>query len=396
MSADALYLHIPFCTSKCPYCDFVSFATRRDDPLMEVYARALALQIDEAAEAGLLETPATAYIGGGTPSYAGEGIVGLASRTASSGSLSELTVEANPESLTFDLSLMLRESGVSRLSIGVQSLNDAELSALGRAHDARTALSALNRAVELGFDVSADLMCAIPLQTPSSWLDTLEGVLAAGVSHVSVYPLMIEEGTVFARAVAAGERAVPDDGDEALRMEEAEALLSSRGFARYEVASYAKKGHACLHNQAYWTGISYLGLGTGAASMFGREDFPVLARVFPQLGKPPADAARIRLSCTTDRAYLAAHPALSEQSLAAEYLDTRESLAEDLMLGARMARGLSPELVSRARDVMGAELDGCLSGLIADGYLTGSLAPTRRGWLLGNELYGRLWGLAGV
>lgn len=394
MSAHALYLHVPFCKSKCPYCDFVSFATRRDDPLMEAYINSLAFQIGEAAEAGLLEAPATAYIGGGTPSYAGESIVGLASRTASLGSLSELTLEANPESLTFDLSMMLRESGVSRLSIGVQSLDDAELSALGRAHDAKTARQALNRAVELGFDVSADLMCAIPLQTSSSWLDTLEGVLATGVSHVSVYPLMIEEGTAFACAVEAGEQVVPDDGDEALRMEEAEAVLSSYGFARYEVASYAKEGHNCLHNRAYWTGISYLGLGTGAASMFGREDFPALACAFPQLGMPPADTTRIRLSCTTDRTYLAAHPALSEQSFEVEYLSLRESLAEDLMLGTRMSCGISPTLLSRARDVMGVQLDDCLSGLIADGYLVESLAPTRRGWLLGNELYGRLWELS--
>lgn len=394
MSAKTLYLHIPFCKSKCFYCDFVSFATRRDDPLMEAYAGALAFQIDEAAETGLIEAPIAAYIGGGTPSHLGEGIVGLAERAASFGSLSELTVEANPESLTFDLSLRLKESGVSRLSIGVQSLDDAELAALGRTHDAKTALQALNCIIELGFDVSADLMCAIPLQTSSSWQGTLEGVLGTGVSHVSVYPLMIEEGTAFARAVAAGKQAVPDDGDEALRMEEADALLSSRGFARYEVASYAKEGRACLHNQAYWTGTSYLGLGTGAASMFGCEEFPVLARSFPQLGKPPADAARIRLSCTTDRAYLAAHPALSEQSFDVEYLSLRESLAEDLMLGARMSCGISPALVSRARDVMGAELGDCLSSLIADGYLAESLAPTRRGWLLGNELYGRLWELS--
>lgn len=394
MSTHSLYLHIPFCKRKCAYCDFTSFATLREDPLIMSYCLSLEKQLDEAAEIGLLDSVSTAYIGGGTPTHAGNSAVKLARHVADSCSLSEFTVEANPESATLNLLSKLKDARVSRISLGVQSLNDAELAALGRVHDANTARAALDHAADLGFSVSTDLMCAIPLQTAASWLETLEGVLEAGVSHVSVYPLMIEEGTPFSAAVEAGEMAVPDDSCEADRMLEAEELLCSRGFVRYEVASYALPGSACLHNQTYWTGVPYLGLGTGASSMYNREDFNMLFQAFPQLGKPPAHAARIRLTCTTDHRQLVAHPALSDQSFEVECLTPREALAEDLMLGARMGCGPSLELVSRARDVMGAELDDCLASLIHDGFLTEALAPTRKGWLLGNELYGRLWALA--
>ena len=394
MSVQALYLHIPFCKRKCAYCDFTSYATQREDPLIKAYCQALEQQLHEAHQLGLLEGARTAYIGGGTPTHVGESVVGLAACVASSAALDEFTMEANPESASLTLLSKLRDVGVSRISMGIQSLNDAELAALGRIHNAQTAIEALNMAFELGFYVSADLMCAIPLQTSTSWAATLSGVLDAGVHHVSVYPLMIEEGTAFARAVEAGELEIPDDGDEADRMEEAEAILSAQGFSRYEVASYAQLGFACLHNQAYWTGASYLGLGTGASSMFNVADNPDLLRAFPQIGDIPAGTARIRLTCTTDRHRLSAHHALAEQTFDVEFLTLRESLAEDLMLGARMSCGPTQELVSRARDVMGSELDDCLASLIDDGFMTGSLAPTRKGWLLGNELYGRLWSLA--
>ena len=394
MSTRALYLHIPFCKRKCSYCDFTSFATMRGDLLMDAYALALEEQLREAGETGLLEGVETAYMGGGTPTHAGAASVRLAGIVATMCKPREFTVEANPESATLNLLSKFKDAGVTRLSLGVQSLDYGELVALGRIHDAHCAVDALKCAAELGFSVSADLMCAIPLQTTRSWEETLGGVVSAGVSHVSVYPLMIEEGTPFYRAVEAGEMDIPDDSCEADRMVEAEAFLTARGFERYEVASYAKPGCACSHNRAYWNGSSYLGLGTGAASMFNYEDFDVVFRAFPQLDVPCEDIARIRMTCTTDRRALAAHPALSDQDLEVEHLTLREALAEDLMLGARMSCGLSQDLVCRSREVMGTALDDTLASLIADGFLTGDLVPTQKGWLLGNELYGRLWALA--
>ena len=394
MTARALYLHVPFCVRKCAYCDFASFETPREDPLMDAYAAGLERLVVESLEAGILGTGGTAYVGGGTPTLLADALPDLIATVKRYCDPYELTSEANPDSLTFDMSLKLRESGATRVSVGVQSVHDDELSVLGRIHDGIRALETLGQAVSAGLDVSADLMCAIPLQTSESWFSSLDSVVDTGISHVSVYPLMIEEGTPFARAVDKGEIPLPDDNDEASFMEQASSFLVSRGFSRYEVASYALPGHSCSHNQAYWTGASYLGLGTAASSMFNLDEFEALFHAFPQLERPSSGIARIRLTCTSDRRLLASHHRLADQSFDVELLTEREALAEDLMLGARMSCGPSKELVSRARDAMGFVVDDTLASLIDDGYLTADLAPTEKGWLLGNELYGRLWDLA--
>ncbi len=394
MTARALYLHVPFCVRKCAYCDFASFETPREDPLMDAYAAGLERLVVESLDAGILMAGGTAYVGGGTPTLLADALPDLVASVRRHSAPCELTYEANPDSLTLDMSLRLYDAGATRVSVGVQSVHDDELSVLGRIHDGRRALETLGQAVSAGLDVSADLMCAIPLQTSESWVSSLCSVVDAGVSHVSVYPLMIEEGTPFARAVDKGEYSLPDDNDEALFMEQASSFLASRGFTRYEVASYALPGHSCRHNQAYWTGVSYLGIGTAASSMFDLDEFEVLFHAFPQLERPSSEIARIRMTCTSDRRFLATHHRLADQSFDVELLTEREALAEDLMLGARMSCGPSKELVSRARDAMGFVVDDTLASLIDDGYLTTDLAPTEKGWLLGNELYGRLWDLA--
>ena len=394
MTARALYLHVPFCVRKCAYCDFASFETPREDPLMDAYAAGLERLVVESLDAGILMAGGTAYVGGGTPTLLADALPDLVASVRRHSAPCELTCEANPDSLTLDMSLRLHDAGATRVSVGVQSVHDDELSVLGRIHDGRRALETLGQAVSAGLDVSADLMCAIPLQTSESWVTSLCSVVDAGVSHVSVYPLMIEEGTPFARAVDKGEYSLPDDNDEALFMEQASSFLASRGFTRYEVASYALPGHSCRHNQAYWTGVSYLGIGTAASSMFDLDEFEVLFHAFPQLERPSSEIARIRMTCTSDRRFLASHHRLADQSFDVELLTEREALAEDLMLGASMSCGPSKELVSRARDAMGFVVDDTLASLIDDGYLTTDLAPTEKGWLLGNELYGRLWDLA--
>lgn len=394
MTARALYLHVPFCVRKCAYCDFASFETPREDPLMDAYAAGLERLVVESLDAGILMAGGTAYVGGGTPTLLADALPDLVASVRRHSAPCELTCEANPDSLTLDMSLRLHDAGATRVSVGVQSVHDDELSVLGRIHDGRRALETLGQAVSAGLDVSADLMCAIPLQTSESWVTSLCSVVDAGVSHVSVYPLMIEEGTPFARAVDKGEYSLPDDNDEALFMEQASSFLASRGFTRYEVASYALPGHSCRHNQAYWTGVSYLGIGTAASSMFDLDEFEVLFHAFTQLERPSSEIARIRMTCTSDRRFLASHHRLADQSFDVELLTEREALAEDLMLGARMSCGPSKELVSRARDAMGFVVDDTLASLIDDGYLTTDLAPTEKGWLLGNELYGRLWDLA--
>ena len=403
MSSDsgvnALYLHIPFCARKCAYCDFASWATPAGDPLMASYARALEHQVGEAESLGLLEGCETAYVGGGTPTLLGEKNLGslVSAVRASAPGILELTCEANPESLTDEVLLAVRGAGATRLSIGVQSLDDAELRELGRLHDAACARERVRAAVSSGLDVSVDLMCATPRQTDEGWARTVEGAVTLGVGHVSVYPLQIEEGTALDARYADDPCSWNDDGVQASRMTQAQALLEGCGYHRYEVASYAAAGKKCRHNIAYWTGAPYLGLGTGASSMLDLEGYLRLREACPGLPEPPSGTMRARLTVRTGRGELAADPRLSALSFSLEFLTGPQAVAEDLMLGARLVEGLRPELVSRARELFGARLDATLEVLLADGLLAergGRLAPTERGWLLGNELYGALWDLA--
>ena len=365
---------------------------------MGAYARALREQLEEAASLGLLEGCETAYVGGGTPTLLGEKDLGrLVEKITAVAAPSELTCEANPDSLSDEVLLTVRGAGATRLSIGVQSLDDGELSELGRLHDAACARERVEAAVATGLDVSVDLMCATPGQTPASWDRSLKGTVALGVDHVSVYPLQIEEGTPLDRRFADDPCAWNDPEVQAERMKRAQAALEARGCHRYEVASYARAGKECRHNKAYWTGSPYLGLGTGASSMLDIEGYLRLRDRCPQLPQPSADVARVRLTVETGRRELAADPRPSELSFSLEFLNEGQAVAEDLMLGARLVEGLRPELVTRARELFGAQLDDTVDALLARGLLAerdGRLVPTEQGWLLGNELYGALWDLA--
>ncbi|MDM8270381.1 radical SAM family heme chaperone HemW [Thermophilibacter provencensis] len=397
--AGALYLHVPFCARKCAYCDFASWATAANDPLMTRYARTLLSQLDEVASLGLLADCKTAYIGGGTPSLLGEKALGalVSAVRKVAPEMDELTCEANPDSLDDGVLLSLREAGATRLSIGVQSLDDGELAELGRLHDATCARVRVRAAVASGLDVSVDLMCATPGQTDESWARTLEDVASLGVGHVSVYPLQIEEGTALEARYADDACAWNDDEVQAARMTQAQVTLEGHGYSRYEVASYSVPGKACCHNKAYWTGVSYLGLGTGASGMLSLDEYLRLRVVAPQLPLPPRESVRARLTVASDRRALVEDSRLSTLSFSLEFLSEPQAVAEDLMLGARLVEGLDPELVSRARALFGGRLDGTIEGLLASGLLAergGRLAPTQRGWLLGNELYGALWDLA--
>lgn len=394
----ALYLHLPFCARKCAYCDFASWATPAADPLMAAYARALGTQLGELADLGLLDGCETAYLGGGTPTLLGAEALGrLAERVAGAAAPTELSCEANPDSLTDEVLGALAAAGATRLSLGVQSLDDAELAALGRLHDAACALDRARAVVAAGLDLSLDLMCATPHQSEESWARTLAAAVETGAGHVSVYPLQLEEGTPLGERWRRDDPPWNDPDVQAARMEQARAALEGAGLARYEVASYARAGHECRHNEAYWTGVPYLGLGTGAAGMLDRVGYGRLRAAAPQLPEIAPEVARVRLTVETGREELARDPRLAALSFSLELLDERQAVAEDLMLGARLVRGLAPDLVARARALFGVRLDETLADLIGRGLLAerdGRLVPTERGWLLGNELYGALWGLA--
>lgn len=265
----ALYLHIPFCRAKCLYCDFDSRALTGCalEEAIGAYCEGLSAQVDAHGNAGELSEVETVYVGGGTPSLLGGRLVGLVDLVRSYCEPVEFTCEANPESFTLDLAQALRAAGVTRISLGVQSLNASELKAIGRVHSAEQAMLAIAQAKAAGFSTSCDVMCGLPGQTLDTFAETLRSLVTLNPDHVSVYPLQLEEGTPFARMEEAGDMEVPDEDFQAQCMDLAAEVLKEAGYERYEVASYAKPGHRCRHNIAYWTGKPYLGLGRSAASM---------------------------------------------------------------------------------------------------------------------------------
>ena len=297
MAVRALYLHIPFCHAKCAYCDFYSRALPVGalDAAAEAFCTRLTVEIDRLGRAGALGSVETAYIGGGTPTVLGSRLPEIVRAVRRWCVPGEFSCEANPESLSAELVDDLAAAGVTRVSIGVQSLDDGELRRIGRIHTAADALAAIERVRVRGLAVSADLMCGLPGQTSRTWDATLDAIVGAGCGHVSVYPLSLEEGTPLARVAARDPRLEPDPDFQAACMERAAEQLGTAGLERYEVASYARPGRACRHNIAYWTGASYLGLGPAASSMLNRADALALG---PLLGLDGAvgDAARLRFT----------------------------------------------------------------------------------------------------
>lgn len=403
-ATSALYLHIPFCSQKCFYCDFSSWSTRQDDSRMKNYVKALKHQLDEAAQLGLLSATKTVYMGGGTPSLLGQDAVDLAQHASAIVNPVEFSIEANPDSLSDDLLATLATGGVTRVSLGVQSFNDNELKKLGRIHSADLAYDRVLAAKEHGYDVSVDLMCAIPEQTESSWEFSLSRFISLGVNHVSVYPLTIEDGTAMAKQTQDKDTPWNAYDVQADRMQAASKALQAAGFERYEVASYARNQKSCKHNKMYWTGESYLGLGTSAASMLTAAEYDVLAKVNTSLPKRPPNAVRARLVALDAPRKIAEGASLFSTEFDVEFLTQREAVAEDLMLHARLMETISPALLDEAELVFGASRlqdvfdtcvrDGLLDRVEAD-VLNGAKTyrPTEKGWLLGNELYGRLWDL---
>ena len=400
----ALYLHIPFCAQKCFYCDFSSWSTRQDDNRMKDYVKALKQQLDEAAELGLLAATKTVYMGGGTPSLLGQDAAELAQHVLALTLPDEFSMEANPDSLSNDLLANLSKGGVTRISLGVQSFNDNELKRLGRIHSADLAYDRVLAAKEHGYDVSVDLMCAIPEQTESSWESSLSRFISLEVDHVSVYPLTIEDGTALAKQTKDKDTSWNAYDVQADRMQAASKMLQAAGFERYEVASYARNQKSCKHNKMYWTGESYLGLGTSAASMLTACEYDLLAKKNTSLPARPQDAVRVRLVVLDSPRKIAEGASLFSTEFDVEFLTHREAVAEDLMLHARLMEPISLALLAESELVFGASrLQDMLETCVQDGLLdcveadvskgSKTYRPTEKGWLLGNELYGRLWDL---
>jgi len=262
----AVYIHWPFCRSKCPYCDFNSHVRERIDE--ERWRNALLAELDHYAALTPGRTVTSIFFGGGTPSLmapatAGSVLGRIGERWRVDPS-TEITLEANPNSVETARFRDFRAAGVNRVSLGVQALDDAMLRFLGRAHNTKEALAALDTARKTFDRYSFDLIYARPEQTVEQWNAELDRALALAGEHLSVYQLTIEPGTAFATAHARGDLVLPDEETQAALYETTQERLSAAGLPAYEISNHARPGAECRHNLTYWRYRDYVGLGPGA------------------------------------------------------------------------------------------------------------------------------------
>lgn len=265
-----LYIHIPFCVRKCAYCDFLSVPGSEEAKAS--YTEALLREI-EAVKTEKREV-SSIFVGGGTPSALSPSLMGdIFEKIHKSFSVApdaEITIEANPGTLSKEKLFLYRNVGINRLSLGLQSPEAAELKSLGRIHTYEEFMESFSLAREAGFqNINVDLMCALPDQTYEGWVRNLRKVAALHPEHISAYSLIIEEGTPFAKR----KLNLPDEDTEYRMYEDTAGILAEYGYEQYEISNYAKKDLACQHNVGYWTRKEYLGLGLGAASLWGNQRF---------------------------------------------------------------------------------------------------------------------------
>ena len=265
------YLHMPFCVRKCAYCDFLSFPSGAKTQRM--YAKRLMEDIGVMGKRYGEIPVETIFIGGGTPSVPDSGlIVEIMEHVRHAFHVAdgaEISMEANPGTVTREKLTDYRKAGINRLSFGLQSANDRELKLLGRIHTWAEFLESFTLARECGFaNLNIDLMSALPGQTCESWKETLSRVTDLDPEHISAYSLIIEEGTPFGERYGSeeGRKLLPDEDSEREMYHETKRFLKDCGYERYEISNYAKPGRECRHNIGYWTGVPYLGLGLGASS----------------------------------------------------------------------------------------------------------------------------------
>lgn len=321
----SLYLHIPFCVKKCHYCDFLSFPGCSLSRQAE-YVDAMIQEIHAYREAAEDYEVKTIFLGGGTPSLLEKELVERLFHELYSvwraAPETEITIEANPGTLSREKLIGYHMIGINRLSLGLQSTIAQELATIGRIHNYEQFLANYYLAREAGFDnINIDIMSALPGQTLISYGKTLERILKLQPEHISSYSLILEEGTDFWENTEI-EHALPSEQTERIMYHYTKKCLQNAGYERYEISNYAKPGYACLHNQVYWTGGEYLGLGLGAASYWKGARFSNT----PDMEEYMENCSRARITENRKEIVTA----------------TQKSRMEEYMfLGLRMIRGVS-------------------------------------------------------
>lgn len=385
-----LYIHIPFCATKCPYCDFNTYQGILS--LLPPYLEALHREIALWGEALGHPLAVTLYLGGGTPSLLTPAqlrtLISTVRHNFSLPSDAEITAEANPDDITPEWCLGALEAGVNRLSIGVQSLDDRLLRVLGRRHTAAQALGAYTVARRAGFhNINLDLMFGLPYQSTEDWCHTLRQAVALEPEHLSAYCLTLEEGTPMERWVRQGHLPQPDPDLAADMFFWAEEFLATHGYHHYEISNWAKPGFLSRHNLIYWTGREYLGCGPGAHSYLGGVRFANL--------KNPQRYMHTIVHETRPFPGLTALPGWSAVEFS-ESLDFWTQIEEALMLGLRLVEGISwHDLEQRLSVDIKALLGTTLEELEELGLVETTpegMRLTPRGRLLGNEVFVRIAG----
>jgi oxygen-independent coproporphyrinogen-3 oxidase len=389
MPADlALYLHIPFCTSKCGYCDFNSYEGL--DHLTEGYTEALLGELDLWAPAARDFRVRTVFFGGGTPSLtAVEDIRAFTGRIRERFDVApdaEWSLEANPGELTREHLEGLRGTGINRLSIGVQSLHDDELALLERGHSAARAVEAVSAAREAGFDnLNLDFIFGLIDQPLARWQETLDRAIELAPEHLSCYALTVEPGTALYYQVAKGQLPEPDPDVVADHYEWTRERLGRAGYRQYEISNWAQPGLECRHNLVYWHAEPYLGLGAGAHSFFaGRR----LANVDAPNRYIEAVTASLEERATTGKGQL-------RQIAGGETPDEATLRADAMILGLRLLEGVSSsEFGARFGVTPEQAFPEAIAKHLATGLLTRVPPPdgdrlrlTPRGLLLSNEVF---------
>ncbi|MBL8831398.1 MAG: coproporphyrinogen III oxidase [Rhodospirillales bacterium] len=380
----AVYVHWPFCKSKCPYCDFNSHVREKIDA--DAWRDALLKEIDHYAALTPGRAVTSVFFGGGTPSLMDPHIAGaVLERIAQRWTMAddpEITLEANPNSAEAERFAAFKAAGVNRLSIGVQSLDDAALKFLGRGHDVREAKRAIDRAARLFERFSFDLIYARPGQTVEDWTKELRAALELQPTHLSVYQLTIEAGTQFKTLFDRGDHALPSEADQERLYDATQAILESAKMPAYEVSNHAVAGQASRHNLVYWHYEDYVGVGPGAHGRLTLDG----GRVATRQQKAPetwlADVARN------------GH-ATAEQTA----LDRTTCVDEALMMGLRISEGIDADRFAR---VTGAALEGPdaldtarVERMIRDGFIARTktgIAATAQGRKVLNGLLAALRG----
>lgn len=366
------YVHVPYCAHRCSYCSFVAVTGRETE---REYFDAVVAEIG--ARAGEVPGPLeTVYLGGGTPSFADPGslarVLGALERTWGLVADAEVTAEANPDDLVPERLDALVRLGVNRLSVGVQSLRDAELAPLERRHDAASARDAVRLSLDRGLRVSADLMIGIPGQTRESLLEGLSELLSSGVGHVSVYLLEIEKAPRLVALRDSAPSLFAADDEMAERWERVDDACRAAGLPRYETSNWARPGEESRHNLKYWRREPVVAFGVSAASFDG------LVR---------------RTNGGSIPAYVAAVRATGTAFVAEERLPSEAALREEVLLGLRTVVGVAAGRFTEAVDTLPPADRARLSDAAAAGLLeteSGRVRLTRAGVLLSNEVFALL------